>query len=145
MIKVLKYPDKKLLKPSTPVSGSAEAERIFKKLDQAIAEQLWGKVLGFAAPQIGINKRAFIAEGVRYINPEIVWQSKGMDYLKEGCYSLEKDKFDYPVVRSQSIILKWTDPGGAENQQRFNGRHAQIIQHEFDHIEGRLCFNEEET
>lgn len=144
MIKILKYPNKKLLTPSVPVHSSGEADKILKKLAVAMSEQPWGRVLGFAAPQIGINKRVFIAEGVGYINPVIAWQSRGMGYLKEGCYSLEKDKYDYPVVRSQSIILRWIGTDGAEREQRFNGKHAQIILHEFDHIEGRLCYKGDE-
>jgi len=145
MIKVLKYPHRRLARKSTPVKSMAEARQILKKLDDAIAEQVWGKVLGFAAPQIGIDKRVFRASGIGYINPEIVWMSKGWNYCHEGCYSLEQGRYDYEVVRQHSLILKWTDEGGVDHEERFNGKRAQIIQHEYDHLEGKLANSAEEA
>lgn len=135
---VLKYPDPRLLKVSEPVSIK-EAGGIVKKLIATSGAQQWGHVLGMAAPQIGISRRVFIAQGVVYINPEIKWESRGTTLYKEGCYSLERGKYDYAVTRSQSIVVKWFDLEGTPHEERFNGRNAQIILHEFDHLEGRLC------
>lgn len=95
----------------------------------------WGKPVGLAAPQVGLPVRIFIAEGGLYINPEITWVTKAPKNLcHEGCYSLEDERYDYPAERASSIRLKWQDHTGAWQEQRFNGYHAQVIQHELDHL-----------
>lgn len=137
--KLVTFPDKRLLKASAPVKNKSEADKIVEKLQQAIPELTWGRAVGFAAPQIGINKQVFIALGVVYINPRITWRSAGVTYHKEGCYSLEPGKYDYSVVRPQSIMMTWFDENWDEHTERFNNKRAQVIQHEYDHLEGKLC------
>lgn len=137
--KPVTFPDPRLLKKSTPVQSQVEAEKIVEKMEQAITWLTWGKVSGFAAPQIGINKRVFMAQGEIYLNADIIWRSKGETYHREGCYSLEPGKYDYSVVRPQSIIMRWTSMDGESHEERFNNKKAQVIQHEYDHLEGKLC------
>jgi peptide deformylase len=142
MIQIMKYPDPVLLHPAYTVSMSA-APGIIAKLRQACAEMDWGKVMGMAAPQIGISQRVFLALGPdeklhAYINPAITrWQSDSVDNL-EGCYSLERDRFDYPTRRSRSVFLEWQDERGTSRNAVFMGWEAIVIQHEFDHLEGVL-------
>lgn len=103
---------------------------------------LWGNMVGLAANQLGKSIRVFVALGELYVNPEITWKTKAPANLcMEGCYSLEKDKFDYPVYRVPSIELRWQDLDGTEHKQRFNGYKAQVIQHEMDHLDGKLCIH----
>lgn len=105
----------------------------------------WGNPVGLAANQVGDPRALFIAEGVVYVNPEITWITRApADYAYEGCYSLEPNK-NYEMGRAPSIMLKWQDLSGMPWEKRFNGFHARVIQHEMDHLEGKLCNRDEEA
>ncbi len=94
----------------------------------------WGRPVGLAAPQVGLPIRVFVAEDGLYINPEIIWKTKAPFVNEtEGCYSLGPNKL-FEAERSQSIRLKYQDHQGNWNEQRFNGFHARVIQHELDHL-----------
>jgi peptide deformylase len=100
----------------------------------------WGKPVGLAAPQVGRNVRVFIALNQVYINPELTpIEESGSTVHEEGCYSLEKDRYDYKVERYNEILVKWQNRKGKWRTERVKGLRAQVIQHEFDHLEGRLC------
>jgi peptide deformylase len=148
MINVLKFPHPILLKPSLPVTDFSQAAQIVTELRQASKESRWGQPVGFAANQIGHLRRVFITADLSggvfadnvFINPEILWLPKGGEKrYKEGCYSLEDDNFSYDVVRPYAVTLKWQDLDQNWHEERFNGFKAQVILHEFDHINGILC------
>lgn len=114
---------------------------VLRMLDfmQGLGDDKWRPV-GLAAVQIGFNVRIFIALNDVYINPEILWTPKG-GWLphREGCFSLEQHKLDYPVSRPYAVKLRWQDLKGEFHEAKFTGRKAQVILHEMDHLEGRLC------
>jgi len=96
------------------------------------------KAVGLACSQVGKNIRAFIALGELYVNPEIIERSRGTYETFEGCLSLEEGK-QYKVRRNKEITLEWTDLQSEEKKsQKFDGFMAQVIQHEYDHLEGKL-------
>lgn len=135
---IIKYPDERLFAVSTPCESVMEGVLIAHDIGAALDATTWGNKLGIAAPQIGVNKRVFIAMGETFINPEIVWQSGHKVPQREGCYSLEEGK-DYEVERPYGVTLVWTNELGEKKTNRFNGLKAEVILHEFDHLEGRLC------
>ena len=140
MVTVLKYPDPLLLKKVESVTDFTEAGQIIAELRQAQRECTWGTPVGFAANQIGRNKAVFIADGVAYINPEVIWTPQGGQKTQdEGCYSLEDEKFTYKVKRPYAVKLKWQDVDQNWHEERFNGFQAQVILHEYDHLQGVLC------
>ena len=99
--------------------------------------------LDFAAPQVGRNIKVFIALGNTYINPELTpIPEDGLVKTKEGCYSLKERKYDYENVRYKSVHLKWQDKKGDWHEQKFTKWPAVVIQHEYDHLLGRLCNQE---
>lgn len=138
---LVKYPDPILFKKSEPIEITREIKDFIDRMFLFIKKELtWGKPVGLAAPQVGRNIRVFIALNQAYINPELTpIQESGTTVHKEGCYSLEKDRFDYEVERYNEIELKWQNKKGKWRQERIKGFRAQVIQHEYDHIEGRLC------
>lgn len=139
-MEIVKYPNKILKKKSTKVDINKELISFVIEMKDFMNKQLkWGTVVGLAAPQVGRNVRLFFAQGQLYINPEIIWITKERYECQEGCYSLEKNKFDYKVDRAPSIKLRWQDLQGKWREKRFNGFAAQVIQHEMDHLEGKLC------
>lgn len=113
--------------------------------------------LGLAAPQIGIEKQIFIADlsimkerqfascKVAFINPEIVFSSKKTEIDSEGCLSLIDVRGH--VERSFKIKMKGLIPAGVYRTIDTSGLYARVLQHEFDHLHGRLFidyFNEVE-
>lgn len=138
MKNALHYPDPILLTPSIDFDFSTD-KPLLKILDDAAYVGFgWGKMVGLAAPQIGIPKRFFIALYKMYINPEILAYSKETYHTREGCYSLEKNK-EYDVMRYKEIVLRWQDRIGFSHTKKFDGFRAQVIQHEQDHLLGKLC------
>lgn len=138
-IEVLTYPNPKLNRIAEPVRNAAEGHRIASKIVAAAQELHWGKVAGLAAPQIGINKRIFLANGEIFINPEILWVPNDQKFFLEGCFSLTTRKFDYRIRRPYAVKLRWHAENWEVFEERFNGHKAQVILHEFDHLEGKLC------
>src|SRR6185295_12710795 len=140
-MELVKYPDPILFKKSEPVEITKEIKDFIDQMFLFIKDELtWGKPVGLAAPQVGKNIRVFVALDQVYINPELTpVEESGTTRHKEGCYSLEKDRFDYEVERYNEIVLKWQNKKGKWRQERIKGFRAQVIQHEYDHLEGRLC------
>lgn len=143
-MKLIKYPDPRLLRKSEDVELTGEVLEFVEEMKIFYkTEMKWGNPVGLAAPQVGKNWNIFIALKVVYINPKIVWTPRGgwADRF-EGCYSLEENKHDYKVRRQDSLVLEWIDTDGKKKKDRFYGFPAQVIQHEFDHLLGKLCCGE---
>jgi peptide deformylase len=140
-MELIKYPDPILFKKSEPVEMNKETKNFVEEMMTFIKTELtWGEPVGLAAPQVGKNVRIFIALNEVYINPELTpIEETGTTEHEEGCYSLEQDRFDYKVTRHNEIMLKWQNKKGKWRHERIKGFRAQVIQHEYDHIEGRLC------
>lgn len=96
--------------------------------------------VGIAAPQVGINWKVAIAlinkQPLVLINPQIVDRSKEVISIEEGCLSCPTVTATPP--RSKQIEIEWYNVKGVKKQSRFDGINAIIIQHELDHLEGRL-------
>ena len=106
------------------------------------------KGVGIAAPQVGILKRIILVKNpdaedfFEMINPEIIWTSFDKQYEYEGCLSVldEQGKpIHRRVVRYDRLKVKWLDINGIEHEERINNRLlSRIIQHEIDHLNGKL-------
>jgi len=110
--------------------------------------------VGLAAPQVGKSLQIFIMhypeEGFNMkavINPIVIEQSaknkvhrkkkkKGEKDILEGCLSLPY--YYGPVERAKKIKIKYLQENGQECTEEFNGFSAQIVQHEVDHLQGKL-------
>jgi peptide deformylase len=140
-MELIKYPNPILFKKSAPVEITKETRDFVDQMfDFMRSELTWGEPVGLAAPQVGRNLRVFIALNQAYINPELTpVEEAGTTVHDEGCYSLEKDRYDYKVRRYNEIVLRWQNKKGKWRQERIKGFRAQVIQHEYDHLEGRLC------
>ncbi len=101
--------------------------------------------IGLAAPQVGVNTRVVICKFnhgtpheliVPMINPEISQRSEEMELHEEGCLSLPK-QFD-SIARHVSLAVKYLDARGKENVLKLRDLNARIVQHEVDHIDGKL-------
>lgn len=95
---------------------------------------------GLASIQLGIPKRVIVARSNEnkftvFINPIIIRTSPEMYTTSEGCLSLEGLR---TVQRHKSVLVSWTTPDYKHKVHMFNGRLAQILQHEIDHCNGKL-------
>lgn len=145
-LELVKHPDPRLLTPTKLVSFETEEDKtrllevVQKILGRMVKGFGWGNIVGLAANQLGYDMRLCYCLGKWYVNPEITWKTKAPKSLfKEGCFSLEENKFDYPVWRVPSIRVKWQDLNGNVHEERFNGDVAQALQHEIDHLDGKTC------
>jgi peptide deformylase len=109
--------------------------------------------VGLAAPQIGKNVRMFamvFGRGIRVIvNPKILSLSQGprkkgkakkQEVILEGCLSLPN--IYGPLKRPQHLKLEFMDLDGKIQTEVFEGFSAQIVQHEVDHLNGTLFFDQ---
>lgn len=101
--------------------------------------------VGIAAPQVGRNIRMAIVKlnpGEKneiifpIINPEIVEMSEEQDDGEEGCLSLRG--YWGKVKRASRLLLRYTNLKGKEQTLELHGFNARIIQHEVDHLDGKL-------
>jgi peptide deformylase len=105
--------------------------------------------IGLAAPQIGKSVRLFVADGTTledepeladfkkaFVNAEIV-DEKGEPWaFEEGCLSIPSIRED--ISRKEKIRIRYFDENWSLFEEEFVGMKARIIQHEYDHIEGKL-------
>ena len=101
-----------------------------------------------AAIQVGYDVRMFVMDCTRYqgkpqvfINPKIVKNSEETITDSEGCLSAPGKQEE--VKRHIRITLNYKDEKGEEQQKTFYNLEARCIQHEMDHLEGKLCIDYE--
>jgi peptide deformylase len=106
--------------------------------------------VGLAAPQVGLSLRMFVVDGDvmandfpeckgfkrAMINPLIIEHSEEEILLEEGCLSLPG--IHEKVFRPAKIRIKYIDENLAEHEEEIEGFAARIVQHEYEHLEGRV-------
>lgn len=106
--------------------------------------------VGLAAPQVGLSIRLFVIDlsalgeddeqyknyRKTFINPEIIEFSEETCSYEEGCLSLPD--IHENVVRSTDIKIRYLDERFVEHLDTFNEFAARVIQHEYDHLEGKV-------
>ena len=119
---------------------ATEADRIlFTDMYETLrAQPRMGECVGLAANMIGASKRV-IAVGFKYfdmvmVNPEIL-ETSGPYMAVESCPSLKGTR---QVRRFEKITVRFLDTDFKEHTKTYTGPEAQIIQHECDHLEGRI-------
>lgn len=97
--------------------------------------------LGLAAPQVGILKQIITMdfEPFAMINPTIL-TSTGTQTIREGCLSFPELFLD--INRAANIVVKWVDTKNQPFTEEFSGLHAVVIQHEIDHLHGKLFIDQ---
>lgn len=107
--------------------------------DRMLTEMRAMNGVGLAAPQIGVDKRLFVASvnGKDYlvVDPKVLRQ-EGAEYDQEGCLSIPG--FFGMVRRAMSLEVKFKDRSGFWRTLRVVGFLARVFQHEIDHLTGVL-------
>ncbi len=137
---VVRYPDPRLREICTPVDVvddrvRAMAERMFELM-------LSSSGVGLAAPQVGVTVRLLVAsptfeatDRLCLINPRIVAED-GWEEQEEGCLSFPGIYCN--VKRRLSIVVEALDFTGQAVRWDLEGFAARVVQHEIDHLDGRL-------
>jgi peptide deformylase len=137
--------DLKQLRKVSTTATLEEAKEIVKKLKVKFQE-MKKEAHGITANQIGIFKRVFYVNlggcllGI--VNPEVIEVSEEKSSMREGCLSLPKTrKKEVLVERPERIKIKFLDTDGDTHIMEFTGLSARIIQHEIDHLNGKLIID----
>ncbi len=138
VLKIRLYGDPCLRKISDPVEQVGPGERLFIK--SMIVTMHEGKGVGLAAPQVGVNRRIFVAdigEGpVVFINPKILKKSRTSDFLEEGCLCMPGVTVN--VKRPTKVVVEYTTEDNKVIQKVCDSLMARVVQHENDHLDGKL-------
>ena len=141
---ILLHPNPKLKKICEPV---LEIDDSLLKLSDDMLETMYhAPGIGLAASQVGILTRIIVmdcekeeaAKGkpIVMINPEIVASSDEENIYEEGCLSIPEHFAE--IKRPTSVQVRWLDRNGNEQEQEFDGLWSTCVQHEIDHLNGKL-------
>jgi peptide deformylase len=141
MLELKTYPESCLRKKTNPVKNF---ETDLSKTIRAMGEVMYiNNGIGLAATQVGIDSRFLvfdIGEGLQaLVNPEITKKSKKTSCMEEGCLSLPG--IAVSVKRPSEISVKAQDETGKSAVKKFTGLMATVIQHEIDHLDGKLLID----
>ena len=141
LLPILEYPDPRLRTVAKPVTVFDERLR---KLVADMAETMYDAPgVGLAATQVDVHERLIVIDVSQdrdqplvLINPELVWASDEKQVGEEGCLSVP-GIYD-GVERSTAVKVKALDENGASREIEAEGLLAICIQHEMDHLMGKV-------
>ncbi|MBF0187457.1 MAG: peptide deformylase [Magnetococcales bacterium] len=148
ILDILTYPNDTLREPCEPVT--AFADPAFQTFVDDLLETMHAApgCVGIAAPQVGMLKELLIMDcsltrkppkghhGLQVVCNPVILDWSGMEVAREGCLSLPD--FTGNVMRAQDVSVQFQDRHGEEIAMNMQGFEARVIQHEMDHLEGRL-------
>ena len=149
VMKVAELGNPVLRSPAQPVTDIADP-KVQALIDGLIHTAIQTNGVGIAAPQVAESVQLFIVASrpnLRYlhapvmeptpmINPQIIASSDQQVLGWEGCLSVPGLRGQ--VKRAKEIEVRWCDRYGKEHQRVFTDFVARIIQHEYDHINGKV-------
>jgi peptide deformylase len=139
---ILIHPDPRLKKVCDPV-GEITSE--IRRLAEDMLETMYDAPgIGLAAPQVGVTRRVIVMDCIKegtpqpmvLINPSVIWASEDVTIYEEGCLSIPEIYND--ITRPAEVKVRWTDLDGAGQERQFDGIWATCVQHEIDHLDGKL-------
>ncbi len=140
ILKILEFPDDRLRKVAKPVLEVNDEIRVIA--DDMLETMYAAPGVGLAAIQVDIQQRIVVIDvseekdqPLVLINPEIIAHS-GLEQMEEGCLSFPDIFAD--VERADKVTLRALDRNGEEYTLEADELLAVCIQHELDHLEGKL-------
>ena len=139
-LKILEFPDPRLRKNAAPVESVDDELR---ELIGDMFETMYAAPgIGLAATQVDVHKRLLVTDVSPdksdphvLINPEII-EKDGVTVTDEGCLSVPG--YYEEVERAEHIRVRFLDRDGQSREMEAEGLLAVCIQHEMDHLEGKL-------
>ena len=142
ILKILKYPDPRL---RTVAENVILFDKSLKSLSKDMLETMYAENgIGLAATQVDIHTRLIVMdisddrnEPMIFVNPVVtVLDNKSLVPCEEGCLSIPGASVE--VSRPDKIKLNWLDLSGKDHESFPEGLLAVCIQHEIDHLQGKL-------
>ncbi len=140
-LRLIYYPDPRLQEICEPVRDPSAPglRRLIERMWELILKH---KGVGLAGPQVGVTVRLFVTSPTSqtndlhaYINPRII-SAEGSQEEPEGCLSFPG--ITCPIKRANIVTVEATRTDGQLFRETAEGLSARIIQHECDHLDGRL-------
>ena len=139
---ILIHPDPRLKKPCEPVAAVTEEVTALAK--DMLDTMYDAPGIGLAAPQVGVTKRVIVMDCIKdgtpepmvLLNPEVTWSSEDLSTYEEGCLSIPDQYAD--VKRPAAVTVRWMALDGSAQERTFQGLWATCVQHEIDHLDGKL-------
>jgi len=139
-LRILEFPDPRLRRKAAPVEVVDDQLRTL--IDDMFETMYDAPGIGLAATQVDVHRRLLVAdvsaeknEPWVLINPVIV-AADGVEVTEEGCLSVPG--YYEEVERAESVRVRYLDRDGKEVENEFDGLLAVCVQHEMDHLEGKL-------
>lgn len=141
---ILIHPDPRLKKVCVPVPDLSDDLRALA--DDMLETMYAAPGIGLAAPQIGILQRLIVLDCVKegegdarplvMFNPQVLASSDEESVYEEGCLSIPDQYAE--VTRPKVVEVEWIDRDGNAQRETFDGLWATCVQHEIDHLNGKL-------
>ena len=143
LLPILEFPDPRLRTKAVSVDAAEVTTPAFQTLLTDMFETMYDAPgIGLAASQVDVHKRFMVIDvseeknqPMVFINPEIVQQDGGQVY-QEGCLSVPGIFAD--VTRANQITVRYLDRQGQPQELATDGLLAVCVQHEMDHLDGKL-------
>lgn len=146
---IIAYGDPVLRRKATAIEPD-EYPHIKELIENMFETMYAARGVGLAAPQIGISMRLFVVDASVFADEDaslkgfkkafinaIILEESGEEWaFNEGCLSIPDIRED--IYRKATVKLSYYDEDWKHHEQSFSGLAARIIQHEYDHIEGKL-------
>ena len=141
ILEILEYPDNRLRTIAKPVTEVTD--KIRKIVDDMFDTMYEAPGIGLAASQVDVHQRIVTmdlsedkSEPLVFINPEVTVLDGELESMQEGCLSVPG--FYEEVTRIEHCLVKALDRDGKPFELEARGLLAVCIQHELDHLEGKL-------
>lgn len=144
VLPILLHPDPRLKKTAAALSDISDQLRVFA--DDMLSTMYAAPGIGLAAPQVGVNQRLIVLDCAKtddeppqpmvMVNPQVVAESGDQNVYEEGCLSIPEQYAE--VTRPKQVQVRWMGLDGKEHEQEFDGLWATCVQHEIDHLDGKL-------
>lgn len=139
-LEILKFPDPRLRQKAKPIERVDDAIR--RLADDMLETMYDAPGIGLAATQVGVAKQLIVIDvseernqPLVLINPEIV-NAEGEETMEEGCLSVPG--FYETVKRAERVEVRALDRDGNPLELNLDGLLAVCVQHEIDHLHGKL-------
>ncbi len=143
LLPILEFPDPRLRTKAVPVDAAEVTSAAFQRLLDDMFETMYDAPgIGLAASQVDVHKRFMVIDVSEeknapqvFVNPQIV-QRDGEQVYQEGCLSVPGIYAD--VARADAITVRYLDRQGQPQELSTDGLLAVCVQHEMDHLDGKL-------
>ena len=140
LLEIIHFPDERLRTRAKQVAQITPVHQTL--IDDMLDTMYAAPGIGLAATQVDVHEQIIVIDVSEdnkhpycFINPQII-SHLGKETMEEGCLSVPETYAE--VERAESVIVKYLDRKGAEQVLETDGLLAVCVQHEIDHLKGKL-------